>query len=95
MKVMQYNDNDGKIKGHMIFCPACKNGHGFDIHRWQFNGDFEKPTFTPSMLVTSSKPENPNFYICHSFVTDGKIRFLDDCTHDLKGKTLELEHFER
>jgi len=30
-------------------------------------------------------------YVCHSFVTDGKIQFLDDCTHHLTGQTVELE----
>lgn len=29
-------------------------------------------------------------YICHSFVTDGKIQFLSDCTHELAGQTVEL-----
>ena len=29
-------------------------------------------------------------YICHSFVKDGKIQFLSDCTHALAGKTVEL-----
>lgn len=28
--------------------------------------------------------------VCHSFVTDGKIRFLGDCTHELAGQTVEL-----
>lgn len=28
--------------------------------------------------------------LCHSFVTDGKIQFLDDCTHALKGQTVDL-----
>lgn len=28
--------------------------------------------------------------ICHSFVTDGKIRFLEDCTHELAGQTVPL-----
>ena len=28
--------------------------------------------------------------ICHSFVTDGAIQFLDDCTHHLKGQTVPL-----
>lgn len=27
---------------------------------------------------------------CHSFVTDGKIQFLADCTHELAGKTVPL-----
>lgn len=28
--------------------------------------------------------------VCHSYVTDGKIRFLGDCTHKLVGQTVEL-----
>ena len=29
-------------------------------------------------------------HICHSFITDGRIQFLNDCTHDLKGQTVDL-----
>jgi len=28
--------------------------------------------------------------ICHSFVTDGMIQFLDDSTHHLRGTTVEI-----
>lgn len=28
--------------------------------------------------------------VCHSFVTDGRIQFLGDCTHALAGETVEL-----
>lgn len=28
--------------------------------------------------------------VCHSFVTDGRIQFLTDCTHALAGQTVEL-----
>lgn len=31
--------------------------------------------------------------VCHSFVTDGNIQFLGDCTHELKGQTVPLEKF--
>lgn len=27
---------------------------------------------------------------CHSFIRDGKIQFLADCTHALAGKTVDL-----
>jgi hypothetical protein len=27
---------------------------------------------------------------CHSFVTDGRIQFLGDCTHALAGQTIDL-----
>lgn len=29
-------------------------------------------------------------YVCHSFVIDGRIQFLGDCTHALKGQTVSL-----
>lgn len=32
--------------------------------------------------------------VCHSFVTDGKIQFLGDCTHKLAGQTVELPDWE-
>lgn len=31
---------------------------------------------------------------CHSFVTDGRIQFLGDCTHKLAGQTLDLPNFD-
>lgn len=31
--------------------------------------------------------------ICHSFVTDGKIQFLSDCTHALAGQVVALPDF--
>lgn len=32
--------------------------------------------------------------VCHSFVRDGQIIFLPDCTHALAGKTVPLEVFD-
>jgi hypothetical protein len=31
--------------------------------------------------------------ICHSFVTDGQIQFLGDCTHALAGQTVPLPNW--
>lgn len=73
--------------------------------RWGWNGSITAPTFTPSVLTqgvapitdeqhavymaTGELPEAVPFR-CHSFVTDGRIRFLDDCTHALAGQTVDL-----
>lgn len=75
---------DGGGLTHMIYCPACEANHGYDA-RWTFNGDFEKPTFRPSLITGDSVGKR-----CHSFVTDGKIEYLSDCYHDMAGKTTEL-----
>ena len=90
-----------------INCPGCKCMHHIYTvmptsggAKWGFNGDFEKPTFTPSLLIRTGKyiPGHESFddegynlsSICHSFITDGKIQFLGDCTHELKNQTVEL-----
>jgi len=31
--------------------------------------------------------------VCHSFVTDGRIQFLSDCTHALAGQTVDLPDY--
>lgn len=32
--------------------------------------------------------------VCHSFVTDGRIQYLADCTHALAGQTVDLPRFD-
>ena len=32
--------------------------------------------------------------VCHSFVTDGRIQYLNDCTHGLAGQTVDLPDWE-
>lgn len=84
----------------MIFCPACQCGHGIWITekspsggQWQFNGNFEKPTFTPSLLVAPFAKADDPIKRCHSNITDGMISYGSDCGHALAGKTVPLEDF--
>lgn len=80
-------------------CPGCEKGefpqladHVINPKVHQFNGNLERPTFSPSLLMTYDYGEDHRRYVCHSFVRDGCIQFLDDCTHPLKGQTIELPH---
>lgn len=91
--------------GIAFFCPGCDDVHVVRITaktggNWGYNGDPEKPTFTPSVKVTyharQTAPEGSKWRsgrICHSFVTDGRIQFLADCTHALASQTVELPDF--
>ena len=88
-KVIILENESGDYKVPAIQCPGCGCLHAFDS-RWSFNGDLEKPTFSPSMLVNQHRPESR----CHSFVTDGKIQFLSDCFHRYAGQTLDLEDID-
>lgn len=60
--------------------------HCFSEKVHQFNGDVEKPTLSPSLLVSSTRGESR----CHSFVNNGMIQFLGDCIHPLANQTVEL-----
>jgi hypothetical protein len=88
-----------------IKCPGCRCNHIIATKEpfengavWQFNGDFDKPTFQPSLLVKTGSYASPSYVddpeippvICHSFITDGRIQFLGDCTHELRGQTVDL-----
>ena len=75
---------------HVIFCPGCQCGHGWTTG-WTFNGDLDKPTISPSLLVNWHNGTAP--VRCHSFIRDGMIQFLSDCTHALVGQTVALEPF--
>lgn len=75
--------------------------------RWGWNGDAFLPTFSPSVLVTYSQTLTdeqwqfiqdggriqPIKQVCHSFVEDGRMRFLSDCTHELAGQTVDIPRF--
>lgn len=58
--------------------------------QWEFNGDLERPTFSPSLLVTYEWGPERKKCVCHSYVREGRIQFLHDCTHELAGKTVDL-----
>jgi hypothetical protein len=111
---------DTEDNGLMFWCPGCETArriqHGAGSGpRWTWNGNAEKPTFTPSVLVRSGhyapghdnkkgcwctynaeRPDEPDKFhcqSCHSFVTDGNIKFLGDCSHELAWQTVPLPDF--
>lgn len=78
----RYPDDDRFWLNGAIHCFSTKV-HGF-------NGDREKPTLSPSLLCQWTRSDTNERYCCHSFVKDGRIQFLGDCTHPLKGQTVDL-----
>lgn len=80
-----------------FFCPGCNTYHTVNIDPnklpfWKFNNDFESPTFEPSLNAKYQK--NGKLQVCHSFVTDGKIFYLEDCTHHLAGRIVKMREEE-
>jgi len=109
----------------IFWCPGCKFGHGVWVNRasgqthaqWTWNGSLEKPTFTPSLLITGTefsaagradyeawcaaghpdrqgKPFDSVPSRCHSVVTDGKIHFCADCSHELAGQVVDMKDMD-
>lgn len=68
--------------------PIQLSGSRSETGNWSWNGDTEKPTLHPSILTTYQHGEV--LYKCHSFVNDGSIQFLSDCSHELAGQTIDL-----
>jgi hypothetical protein len=88
------------VKQYLFFCPGCRKIHVFKTPKWGFNGDLVKPTLTGSYLCYENKAyreasKDRYGHRCHSFITDGQIEFLNDCTHDLKGQTVQLPSLEK
>jgi hypothetical protein len=108
-----------KLEGGKVsyWCPGCDLAHVLTVEPggtgpcWDFNGDPDAPSFSPSVIcryehfvppVTSEnlkdwkrKPwvQTKRVDICHAFVTEGHVQFLDDSTHKLAGKTVPLPDF--
>lgn len=109
------------VDGRVSFkCPGCKLSHSMPVAgktsssvEWEFNGDVDKPTLSPSILARGGCCYEPNWHqsekhgepcdkgspdedgismchVCHSFVRDGRIEFLGDCTHELAGNTVDM-----
>ena len=79
----------GGKKGVHFWCPGCNDVHSiaYEPEGWTWNGSIEKPTFSPSVLVKKTWGDES---VCHSFIREGRVEFLSDCTHALAGQTVNL-----
>lgn len=90
-----YTESAGVL---VIYCKGCKSKHYIHTKEknsnnaiWSFNNDYNKPTFSPSIHITVDlQPDDEVKTLCHFFINDGMIQYLDDCAHELKGQTIEL-----
>lgn len=80
---------DIKDGDYLHYCAGCNQLHLINTQyknsrgaQWWFNGNMELPTFTPSI--------NMDWKVCHYIITDGKVQFCSDSTHELSGHTVEL-----
>lgn len=74
--------------GHIHWCPGCERIHILP-DGWTFNGNPDRPNFTPSFKHTWNRTGDP-LKCCHYIVTDGVLNFCGDSTHALAGKSVPI-----
>jgi hypothetical protein len=96
-KLWEYN-------GHYLYwCPGCGSGHSIPAtlppkqeKAWLFDGNFECPTFSPSVrhfytIPKGEKNEDSEVTTCHYHIKKGKIEYCNDCKHALNGQAVPLQ----
>lgn len=87
-----------------FWCSPCDTHHRFVTKRadgappqspqWGWNGDLDKPTFTPSLFCNrDATPEDIALgaHRCHLFLREGMVQYLNDCSHSAAGTTVPVE----
>lgn len=71
-------------------CQGCEMPHRtpVDADGWTWNGSMDRPTLSPSVLVRFTRHDAA--VVCHSFVREGVVEFLGDCTHALAGQRVAM-----
>lgn len=89
--------------GHLTL-PVILRGKRDGTGCWTWNGSVDAPTLRPSVLTNGTyrltdeehatlmaggKIE-PRRFRCHSWINDGAVQFLEDCSHELANQTVPL-----
>lgn len=85
------------------WCPGCNEPHTIRIEGgppvWTFDGNYDKPTFGPSVRVFVTHyfddedkrlPAPVQETLCHYFIKAGRIEYCGDSPHKLSGQTVDL-----
>ncbi len=97
------NEVNGVVEAYTFWCPACNAPHSFGVVSprygrqvpvWQFDGNMESPTFSPSLRLSYTNPQTKQqVTTCHLFLTNGELVYQGDSGHDMKGKVVPLPEF--
>ena len=101
-KLVRRSGQIGKLPTYAHWCPGCNEMHDFAVEhsfhdgsRWSYDGNPVAPTFAPSMNIRrgpfpTGSSRAGQMEVCHYFLHGGRIQFLGDCTHVLRGQTVPL-----
>lgn len=77
----------------LLTLPVILKGTRDGTNCWSWNGCTEAPTLRPSVRTEGCNKVGGKF-LCHSWINDGHVQFLDDCSHELKNQTVALNNVE-
>ena len=74
------------------WCPGCQEIHQlpWPDRGWTFDGNADRPTFTPSFKHQWFRKPVATLETCHYVLTAGVLHFQSDCTHILAGQVVPL-----
>lgn len=75
------------------FTPSVLVRCGHYVTESHKSGDSCWCTYNAECIAKGEDPAPFQCGVCHSFVTDGRIQFLSDCTHALAGQTVDLPDY--
>lgn len=78
------------------WCPACEELHALSCEKappngqlFVWDGEINFPTFWPAMRIQigpfTRRDRKPD-WVCHYFLRQGILTYLNDCTHPLVGE---------
>lgn len=95
-QVRSVDDHGLKYNCLMFVCPGCLEMYpgSIGLHMlpvnssekkpsWEWDGNLEQPTLSPSILTKHRETE-----ICHSYLRNGVFEFLSDCSHPLANQSV-------
>lgn len=89
----EYVGEDGETQGGAHMLPITGSGDIGAQPSWGFSGTEDCPTLSPSILskVDFRRVNGEVVHlVCHSFMRNGQLEFLEDCNHQYAGQTIGL-----
>jgi hypothetical protein len=79
----------------LFWCPGCEQMHAVGAAAWQFNGDYDHPSLSPSILVTSGHYapgwRGPGCWCSYNYDHPGETNFkCFRCHSFVKGGKVEF-----
>lgn len=72
----------------LLTLPVIRSGIRDGTGCWTWNGSIEAPTLRPSVLTQYDGADGS--WRCHSWINDGVVQFLSDCSHDMADTRVPL-----